>query len=79
MTAILELSAERTQIATRLLELDVQETEWSRQYYVDNRPTSMKDRSTLLAERARLKLRQHQINLQINALRVAGSGVEVQS
>lgn len=66
-----ELQAERTQIATRLLELEVQETEWSRQYYVENRPTSMKDRSTLVAERARLKLRLHQINLALHAARVA--------
>ena len=74
-----ELQAERTKIATRLLELEVQETEWSRQYYVENRPTSMKDRSTLVAERARLKLRLHQINLALHAARlvsaVEGGGV----
>ena len=70
-----ELQAERTQIATRLLELEVQETEWSRQYYVENRPTSMKDRSTLVAERARLKLRMHQINLALHAARVANADV----
>ena len=68
-----ELQAERTQITTRLLELEVQETEWSRQYYVENRPTSMKDRSTLVAERARLKLRLHQINLSLHAARVASA------
>lgn len=66
-----ELQAERTQITTRLLELEVQETEWSRLYYVSNVPTSMKDRSTLVAERARLKLRLHQINLALHAARVA--------
>lgn len=71
-----ELQAERTKIATRLLELDVQETEWSRQYYVENRPTSMKDRSTLVAERARLKLRMHQINLALHAARVASTVAE---
>jgi len=68
-----ELQAERTQITTRLLELEVQEAEWSRQYYVENRPTSMKDRSTLVAERARLKLRLHQINLSLRAARVASA------
>ena len=68
-----ELQAERTQITTRLLELEVQETEWSRQYYVENRPTSMKDRSTLVAERARLKLRLHQINLALHAARLASA------
>ena len=71
-----ELQAERAQITTRLLELEVQETEWSRQYYVENRPTSMKDRSTLVAERARLKLRLHQINLSLHAARVASAAVE---
>ena len=68
-----ELQAERTQITTRLLELEVQETEWSRQYYVENRPTSMKDRSTLVAERARLKLRLHQINLALHAARLVSA------
>lgn len=77
MTTILQLSAERQGIATRLLELEVQETEWSRAYYCDNVPTSMKDRSTLVAERARLKLRLHEINLAVYALRA--SGAEVQS
>lgn len=79
MTTILQLSSERTALTTRLLELEVQETEWSRAYYCNNVPTSMKDRSTLLAERARIKLRIHQINLQVNGLRTAGMGVEVQS
>lgn len=71
-----ELQAERTKITTRLLELEVQEAEWSRQYYVENRPTSMKDRSTLVAERARLKLRLHQITLSRHAARVASAVVE---
>ena len=68
-----ELQAERTKITTRLLELEVQETEWSRQYYAENRPTSMKDRSTLVAERARLKLRLHQINLALHAARLVSA------
>lgn len=70
MTTIAELTAERTQITTRLLELEVQETEWSRLYYVNGVPTSMKERSTLLAERARLRLRQHQVGLLIHAAKV---------
>ena len=79
MTTILELNAERTKLTTRLLELEVQETEWSRAYYCDNIPTSMKDRSVLVAERARIKLRVHEIGLLIHSQRMAGVGAEVQS
>ena len=66
------LNAERTQIATRLLELDVEEAENNRLYYCENKPTSMKVRSTLTAERTRLRLRQHQISLELARLRTVG-------
>jgi hypothetical protein len=74
MIDIQALYAERTKLNTRLLELDVQETEWSRQYYCNNIPTSMQDRSTLVAERARIKLRLNAINNAIYEAKFAGVG-----
>lgn len=69
MSTVHELNAERTSLTTRLLELDVQETEWSRLFHAQGIPTPMSVRATLAAERARIRLRLHNIGLQLREMK----------